>query len=286
MLTTGRTFQLAAYFCVDTHKTSAWLWRLIPCQAVLQLNLWNGSCILCQIRVNFSACVSTALCVNTGPYLCGKWQSHKVRCCGCAGWVQRCRVSILPQTHTAPQWPEYGKTQETGTINPISAEHSEMMTYIDIFSFLTHKVGDCIANKRGYECFLLTDSNHIFTQKGLKGSNYRVILSLGFLFIRVAIKHRMQGADSPKQHFIYQRKKICCAHGACVTTRVFHKSSTYLHLRSWIYVETKRRSRSKTRLFVNVTWLTAPVMTSSIHCVQILQWYFFMRHYRFMYNLL
>lgn len=47
--------------------------------------------------------------------------------------VQRCRDSILPQTHTAPQWPEYGMTQELETIKPISAEHRKVMTYIHIF---------------------------------------------------------------------------------------------------------------------------------------------------------
>lgn len=36
--------------------------------------------------------------------------------------VQRCRVSILPQAHTAPQWPEYGMTEELETIKPICAE--------------------------------------------------------------------------------------------------------------------------------------------------------------------
>lgn len=63
---------------------------------------------------------------------------------------------------------------------------------------------------------------------------------------------RMQGADSPNKTLFISEKKS--AHGACVTTRVLKiQSSTYLHLRSWIYVETKRRTRSKTRLFVYVT---------------------------------
>lgn len=66
--------------------------------------------------------------------------------------VQRCRVSILPQTHTAPQWPECGMTQELGTITPISAEYSKVMTYVHIFSLLTHKVGDCIINKTVIIC--------------------------------------------------------------------------------------------------------------------------------------
>lgn len=65
---------------------------------------------------------------------------------------------------------------------------------------------------------------------------------------------RMQWADSQNKTLFISEKNNCCVHGACVTTRVQEiQSSTYLHLRSWIYVETKRRTRSKTRFFVYVT---------------------------------